>query len=209
MFLGDVSKDPTEILLLLYEFEARAKLNDPEIENILEKVLKLQQIEPKTLETLASLAMESPAHFPSVCKKALKIALSLKKKQPNKDVIRCSKLLHSLIQISLPTGITEIEPRILEEVWSYYEEALIIIESLQEEYPEVEILWLMTRAWNTGASLYSLGKYTETEQWCGLGMRFLKHLGSLRANYESQMMGLYTEILDRMDREKKVLPIEE
>ncbi|XP_078068175.1 testis-expressed protein 11 [Mustelus asterias] len=206
---GDVSKDPIETLLLLYEFEARAKLNDPEIENVMEKVLQLQQIEPKTLETLASLAMESPAHFPSVCKKALKIALSLQKKQSDKDGIRCSKLLHSLIQISLPTGVTEIEPRVLEEVWSYYEEAFIIVESLQEEYPEVEILWLMTRAWNTGASLYSLGKYTEAEQWCGLGMRFLKHLGSLRANYESQMMGLYTEILDRMDREKKVLPIEE
>uniref|UniRef100_UPI00398EC98D testis-expressed protein 11 isoform X7 n=1 Tax=Pristiophorus japonicus TaxID=55135 RepID=UPI00398EC98D len=206
---GDVSKDPTETLLLLYEFEARTKLNDPEIENVLERVLQLQQIEPKTLETLASLSMESPAHYPSVCKKALKIALSLRKKQLDVDVIRCSKLLHSLIQISLPTGVTEIEPRILEEVWSYYEEGLVIIESSQEEYPEVEILWLMTRAWNTGASLYSLGKYSEAERWCGLGMRFLKHLGSLRASYESQMMGLYTEILDRMDREKKVLPIEE
>ncbi|XP_043561238.1 testis-expressed protein 11 [Chiloscyllium plagiosum] len=221
---GDVSKDPTETLLLLYEFEARAKLNDPKIEDVLERMLQLQKIEPKTLETLASLAMESPAHYPSVCKKALKIAFSLQKKQPDKDVIRCSKLLHSLIQISLPTGLTEIEPQVLEEVWWYYEEALMMIENSQEEYPEVEMLWLMTRAWNTGASLYSLGKYTEAEKWCGLGMRFLKHLGSLRASYESQvldvmdlnsavedtsMIGLYAEILDRMDREKKVLPVEE
>ncbi|XP_078267976.1 testis-expressed protein 11 [Rhinoraja longicauda] len=206
---GDISKDPTETLLLLYEFEARAKLNDPELENVLERVLQLKQIEPKTLETLAALSMESPAHYPSLCKKLLKIALSLQKKQPHMDVIRCSKFLHSLIQISLPTGVTEIEPRILEEVWSFYEEVLIITESSQEEYPEIEILWLMTRAWNTGASLYSFGKYSEAEQWCGLGMRFLKYLGSLRASYESQMMGLYTEILDRMDREKKILPIEE
>ncbi|XP_072451289.1 testis-expressed protein 11 isoform X2 [Chiloscyllium punctatum] len=206
---GDVSKDPTETLLLLYEFEARAKLNDPKIEDVLERMLQLQKIEPKTLETLASLAMESPAHYPSVCKKALKIAFSLQKKQPDKDVIRCSKLLHSLIQISLPTGLMEIESQVLEEVWWYYEEALMIIENSQEEYPEVEMLWLMTRAWNTGASLYSLGKYTEAEKWCGLGMRFLKHLGSLRASYESQMIGLYAEILDRMDREKKVLPVEE
>ncbi|XP_059507241.1 testis-expressed protein 11 [Stegostoma tigrinum] len=188
---GDVSKDPTETLLLLYEFEARAKLNDPKIENVLEKVLHLQKIEPKTLETLASLAMESPAHFPSVCKKALKIALSLQKKQPDKDVIRCSKLLHSLVQISLPTGLTEIEPRVLDEVWCYYEEALIMIENSQEEYPETEMLWLMTRAWNTGASLYSLGKYAEAEKWCGLGMRFLKYLGSLQASYESQVRPIH------------------
>ncbi|XP_072913662.1 testis-expressed protein 11 [Hemitrygon akajei] len=206
---GDFSKDPTETLLLLYEFEARAKLNDPELEHVLERVLHLQQLEPKTLETLAALSMESPAHYPSFCKKALKIALSLQKKQPCMDVIRCSKILHSLIQISLPTRVTEIEPWILEEVWSFYEEALIIIESLQEEYPEIEILWLMTRAWNTGACLHSFAKYSEAEQWCGLGMRFLKYLGSLRTSYESQMMGLYSEILDRMDREKKILPVEE
>ncbi|XP_059832378.1 testis-expressed protein 11 [Hypanus sabinus] len=206
---GDFSKDPTETLLLLYEFEARAKLNDPELEHVLERVLHLQQLEPKTLETLAALSMESPAHYPSFCKKALKIALSLQKKQPCMDVIRCSKILHSLIQISLPTRVTEIEPWILEEVWSFYEEALIIIESSQEEYPEIEILWLMTRAWNTGACLHSFAKYSEAEQWCGLGMRFLKYLGSLRTSYESQMMGLYSEILDRMDREKKILPVEE
>ncbi|XP_048461267.1 testis-expressed protein 11 [Rhincodon typus] len=191
---GDVSNDPTETLLLLYEFEARAKLNDPKIENVLEKVLQLQKIEPKTLETLASLAMESPAHYPSVCKKALKIALSLQKKQPDKDVIRCSKLLHSLVQISLPTGLTEIEPRVLDEVWWYYEEALVMIENSQEEYPEVEMLWLMTRAWNTGASLYSLGKYAEAEKWCGLGMRFLKYLGSLQASYESQTVDSFRGI---------------
>lgn len=53
MSVGDISKDPTETLLLLYEFEARAKLNDPELENVLERVLQLKQIEPKTLETLA------------------------------------------------------------------------------------------------------------------------------------------------------------
>ncbi|XP_062915886.1 testis-expressed protein 11 [Mobula hypostoma] len=206
---GDFSKDPTETLLLLYEFEARAKLNDPELEHVLERVLHLQQLEPKTLETLAALSMEPPAHYPSLCKKALKIALSLQKKQPGMDVIRCSKILHSLIQISLPTRVTEIEPWILEEVWSFYEEALVIIESSQEEYPETEILWLMTRAWNTGACLHSFAKYSEAEQWCGLGMRFLKYLGSLRTSYESQMMGLYSEILDRMDREKKILPIEE
>uniref|UniRef100_A0A4W3HZV5 Testis expressed 11 n=1 Tax=Callorhinchus milii TaxID=7868 RepID=A0A4W3HZV5_CALMI len=183
---GDISKDPTETLLLLYEFEARAKLNDSDIDHVLERVLQLQQIEPKTLETLASLSMEAPAHYPSVCRKALKIALSLQKKQPDVDVARCSKCLHSLIQLSLPTGVSDIESQILEEVWSYCEEALIIIDST-EEYPEVEILWLMTRAWNTGVSLYSLGKYSEAERWCGLGMRFLKYLGSLKNSYEAQV----------------------
>ncbi|MGH0164375.1 UNVERIFIED_CONTAM: hypothetical protein FKN15_061509 [Acipenser sinensis] len=261
---GDFSKDPTDTLLLLYEFEARAKLNDPKLETVLESVLELQQIETKTLETIASLAMEPPAHFPSLCKKALRIALSLHRKRPDSDILRCSQCLHSLIQLSLPTGVLEVESRVLEEVWGYYEEALLIIssthgefpeveilwlltrawntgillyslaqyteaekwcglgmsflrhlgslqasyESQHGEFPEVEILWLLTRAWNTGILLYSLAQYTEAEKWCGLGMSFLRHLGSLQASYESQMSGLYTEVLDRLDKAKTSLVTE-
>ena len=33
----------------------------------------------------------------------------------------------SLIQLSLPSGVCEVEPHVLEEVWGYYEEALSII----------------------------------------------------------------------------------
>ncbi|XP_043913346.1 testis-expressed protein 11 isoform X3 [Protopterus annectens] len=205
---GDLSKDPTETLLLIYEFEARAKINDSTLEHVLEAVLELQHLEPKTLETIASLAMEPPAHFPSVCKKALKNAWLLHRKCSLIDGVKCSKCLHSLIQLTLPSGTLGIEPRILEEVWSYYEEGLFVIDSVHD-YPEVEILWLMTRAWNTGILLYSVGRYMEAERWCGLGMRFLKHLGSLQSSYESQMSGLYSEVLDRLDRAKRLIPNEE
>lgn len=45
----------------------------------------------------------------------------------------------------------------------------------------------MTRAWNTGISQYSVGRYKAAEQWCGLAMRFLGHLGTLKSSYESQV----------------------
>lgn len=51
----------------------------------------------------------------------------------------------------------------------------------------MEILWLMTRAWNTGIFQYTVGKYKEAEQWCGLGMSFLNHLGSLKKSYEGHV----------------------
>lgn len=114
------------------------------------------------------LAMEPPAHFPVLCKKALRIALSLHRKQPQADLTRCrsdlpsvcylnndvttlidnkrhqivphltdtlhirvchSNCLHSLIQLTLPSGVSEVQPCVLEEVWSYYEQALSIIAS--------------------------------------------------------------------------------
>ncbi|XP_069468535.1 testis-expressed protein 11 [Ambystoma mexicanum] len=206
--LGDFSKDPTDTLLLLYEFEVRAKLNDPKLEAMLDAVWELPQLETKTLETIASLAMESPAHYPSICKKCLKSALSLHQKQEPLNVQKFSKCLHSLIQLSLPNGVVDMEACMLEEVWGYYDEALAVFSSI-EEYPEVETLWLMTRAWNTGIFLYSVEKYADAERWCGLGMRCLSHLGSLKGSYEAQMTGLYSEILDRLDRAKGLLPNEE
>ncbi|KAF1384881.1 hypothetical protein PFLUV_G00124790 [Perca fluviatilis] len=206
---GSSPMDPTDTLLLLYEFEARAKLNDPKVETVLESVLELENVETKVLETIAALAMEPPAHFPLLCKKALRVALSLHKKQPQADLARCSKCVHSLIKLSLPSGVSEVEAHVLEEVWDYYEEALSIIAAAPDDFPEMETLWLLTRAWNTGILLYSLAQYPEAEKWCGLAMSFIRHLGSLQESYETQMSGLYSEILDRLDKAKKNLIMEE
>ncbi|XP_056294732.1 testis-expressed protein 11 [Pseudoliparis swirei] len=206
---GSSPMDPTDTLLLLYEFEARAKLNDPELETVLESVLELENVETKVLETIAALAMEPPAHFPLLCKKALRVALSLYKKQPRADPACCSKCVHSLIKLSLPSGVSEVEAHVLEEVWDYYEEALSIIAAAPDDFPEMETLWLLTRAWNTGILLYSLAQYPEAEKWCGLAMGFIRHLGSLQESYETQMSGLYTEILDRLDKAQKNLAMEE
>ncbi|KAM7000011.1 testis-expressed protein 11 [Tautogolabrus adspersus] len=206
---GNFPMDPTDTLLLLYEFEARAKLNDPKVETVLESVLEIENVETKVLETIAALAMEPPAHFPLLCKKALRVALSLHKKQPQADLARCSKCVHSLIKLSLPSGVSEVEAHVLEEVWEYYEEALSIIAAAPEDFPEMETLWLLTRAWNTGILLYSLAQYPEAEKWCGLAMSFVRYLGSLQESYEKQMSGLYSEILDRLDKVKKKIIMEE
>ncbi|NXX13965.1 TEX11 protein, partial [Podargus strigoides] len=180
---GDFAKDPTDTLLLLYEFEARSKLNDPTLHNLMESVWEQPQLEVKTLEIIASLAMESPARYPVLCKKALKSALNLHRKQTVIDAVKFSKCLRSLINLSLPTGLTDLDACVLQEVWGHFEEALSVVSST-EAYPEAEILWLMTRAWNTGIFQYTVAKYKEAEQWCGLGMRFLSHLGSLKKSYE-------------------------
>ncbi|XP_060935384.1 testis-expressed protein 11 [Limanda limanda] len=202
---GSFSADPTDTLLLQFEFEARAKLNDPKVDTVLESVLELENVETKLLENIAALAMEPPAHFPLLCKKALRVALSLHKKQPQADLARCSKCVHSLIKLSLPSGVSEVEAHVLEEVWDYYEEALSIIAATPSDFPEMETLWLLTRAWNTGILLYSLAQYPEAEKWCSLAMSFVSHLGSLQESYEMQMSGLYSEILDRLDKAKKLL----
>ncbi|XP_063793195.1 testis-expressed protein 11 isoform X2 [Pseudophryne corroboree] len=197
----DFPNDPTETLLLLYEFEIRAKLNDPGLETVLESVWELSNLDTKTLECIAALSMEAPAYFPSVCKRALQGALSLHKKQNTLDVPRLSKCLHSLIKLSLPERPVELESCDQKEAWTYYQEALTII-STCDNYPEAETLWLMTRAWNIGIFQYSMNKHTDAERWCALGIRLLSYLGSLKSSYESKMAGLYSDILDKLDKAK-------
>lgn len=38
-----------------------------------------------------------------------------------------SKCIHSLIKLSLPSGVSEVEAHVLREVWDYYADALSII----------------------------------------------------------------------------------
>ena len=50
----------TPVLLILYEFEARAKLGDPGLEAILERAISLTNAEPKTFETIAGTLRAMP-----------------------------------------------------------------------------------------------------------------------------------------------------
>ncbi|XP_024139848.1 testis-expressed protein 11 [Oryzias melastigma] len=200
---GSFPNDPTESLLLLYEFETRAKLNDPKVETILESVLELETVETKVLESMAALAMEPPAHFPVLCKKALRVSLSLHKKQPQMDLDHCSKIVHTLIKLSLPSGVSEVGPQDLEEVWDYFQEDLSIITAAPDDFAEMETVWLLTHAWNTGLLLYNLTQYTEAEKWFGLAMRFVRYLRSQRESYEKMISSRYSEILERLDAAKR------
>ncbi|KAM5146563.1 testis-expressed protein 11 [Mantella aurantiaca] len=110
-----------------------------------------------------------------------------------------SKCLHSLVKLSLPERSAELEDGEDEEAWNYYQEALTIIST--NDYPEIEILWLMTRAWNTGILRYGVKRFSDAERWCALAMRLLTHLGSLSCSYESKMTALYGDILDKMEKE--------
>ncbi|EHH30826.1 hypothetical protein EGK_20616, partial [Macaca mulatta] len=198
---GTFSNDSCEKLLLLYEFEVRAKLNDPLLESFLESVWELPHLETKTFETIAIIAMEKPAHYPFIALKALKKALLLYKKEESIDVSQYSKCMHNLINLSVPDGASNVELCPLEEVWGYFEDALSHI-SHTKDYPEMEILWLMVKSWNTGILMFSRSKYVSTEKWCGLALRFLDHLTSFKESYETQMNMLYSQLVEALSNNK-------
>ncbi|XP_030160668.1 testis-expressed protein 11 [Lynx canadensis] len=198
---GNFSGDPCETLLLLYEFEVKAKMNDPLLDSFLESLWELPHLECKTFETIALLAVEKPAHYPSIALKALNRALLLYKKKQSIDAVKYSKCVRNLINLLVPDGVPSTELCPPEEIWGYFEDALSFI-SHTEDYPESETLWLMVKSWNIGIYMYGGKKYVSAEKWCDLSLRFLDHLGSLKRNYETQMNTLYGELVEALSKSK-------
>ncbi|GAB1605341.1 testis-expressed protein 11 [Argonauta hians] len=198
-------KDTVDKLLLLYEFESRAKLKDPMLESVLERAVMMPYSDAKMFETIAALAVDSPANYKNLSIRALKLALRKHLQSSLPDFMAVSKNFHSIIELCFSQSggqqISETQSisTSQSDLFTYFEEVFEFIEQkAKDKYPEVEILWLMSKAWNFGIRFYSSGNYVEAEKWCGLGMKFQRHLSTLKNTYEKQISTVYTEILSKM-----------
>ncbi|KAL1766797.1 testis-expressed sequence 11 protein isoform X1, partial [Sigmodon hispidus] len=187
---GDFSGDDCEAMLLLYEFEVKTKINDPSLYSFLESVWEMPGIESRTLETMALLAMDKPAHYPTIAQNALRKLLVIHKNKEPVDVLKYSGCMHNLIDLLMSDGVSSTILYSLKEIWGLLKSALSLI-SQTEGYPEEEILWLMIKSWNIGILMYSRKKYVCAKRWAGLALDFLGHLGSLKINYEDKITEFY------------------
>ncbi|XP_059142813.1 testis-expressed protein 11-like [Physella acuta] len=185
------SSSAADKFLIIYEFEALTKLNDPKAESVLERALLCPNPDPKLFHTLAALAMDSPANNIKLCVKALKVSIRMHLTSEKPDYSKCSADLRSLIELAMKENE--------EEALTYLKETFDVIEKAKGCYPEIEIVWLMTKSWNYGLQYYNCCKFTEAEQWCSLSVRLLKYLSSTKEEYEEQMMSLYGELLTRLE----------
>ncbi|KAM7338928.1 hypothetical protein ACRRTK_002412 [Alexandromys fortis] len=173
-------------MLLLYEFEVKTKTNDPSLYSFMDSVWKMPDIESRTLETIALLAMDKPAHYPAIARKALTRLLFIHKNKQPIDVLKYSECMRNLIELLVSDAVSSIVLYSLREIWDHLKNALSLI-SQTEGYPEEEILWLMIKSWNTGILMYSRNMYDSAKRWAGLALDFLGHLGSLKTSYEAKL----------------------
>ncbi|GFO05674.1 testis expressed 11 [Plakobranchus ocellatus] len=196
------SSASTEMFLLLYEFESLSKLKDARAETIFDKALMLPNPTPKFFHTLSVLAIDAPANNRKLSMRALKVAIKLHLQTEQPDFVKCSADVRNLISMSLMSNDQEAK--------AYFEETLDIIEKIaKDKYPEVELLWLMTKSWNWGIQYYNSDKPVEAEKWCSVSMSFLKYLPVSREEYQDQMMSIYGEILNCIETEAKQRAMEE
>ncbi|KAK3726438.1 hypothetical protein RRG08_005044 [Elysia crispata] len=170
-----------EIFLLLYKFEALSKLKDARAECVLDQALTLPSPSPKLFHTFSALAVDAPASNKKLSMRALKVAIKLHMQAKHPDYISCSADVRNLINQSLVSNE--------KEAMIYFKETLDMIEKrAKDEYPEVELLWLMTKSWNQGLHHFNWDKPKEAEQWCSLSMSLLKYLPSAKKEYHDQKL---------------------
>ncbi|XP_062609815.1 testis-expressed protein 11-like, partial [Saccostrea cucullata] len=194
------TQDKADTLMMMYEFEARCKLQDPSVEEIIEVLLKIPNPDPKPFETIAALSMEPQSIHKNIGVRALKIAIRKHLQMPTVDFDRISKLYRGLIQHTL----SSVSDNTKQEALTQYNEVVDLIDKkAQVDYPEIEIQWLMTKAWNCGVTFLSSGRYELAEKWCNTGMKFLKHLSlGVQLNYNETMTNTYADILEQIDKSR-------
>ncbi|XP_072019627.1 testis-expressed protein 11-like [Amphiura filiformis] len=113
------TNDPSPVLLLLYEYEALAKLgHNKELEAVMNQALANPNTEIKTLDTLAALSMEPPAQHTGLSKRALHASIQKHLQHTDIDVNKCSKAIHSLVQLILGDNDVSVASNV-QDAWSH------------------------------------------------------------------------------------------
>ncbi|KAJ7388740.1 Testis-expressed protein 11 [Desmophyllum pertusum] len=135
------------------------------------------QIVSNFLVINTALAVESPAYYREISMRALRVAIKKHLAMDVVDFTKLSKAFHSLVHHALSSGSSS-DAESKEEALAVYQDICEIIENqaksffkIQGCYPEMQILWLMTSAWNCGINLFSASKHEAGEKWCALAMR--------------------------------------
>ncbi|XP_074625835.1 testis-expressed protein 11-like [Acropora palmata] len=202
-------KDESVTLLAMYEFEAKAHLGDNNLSECLDMVEAMPHTDPNTFETLAALAVESPVYHRDLGMRSLRIAIKKRLAMDVIDFTKLSKAFHSLVDLALNNGSSS-DAESKEEALTIYQDICDIIENRAKGcYPELQILWLMTKAWNCGIHLFSSSKQEAGEKWCAVALKLLHHLPTFKCNYQEKMTKVYSDILDLLEKNNLKRQVEE
>ncbi|XP_055924610.1 testis-expressed protein 11-like [Argiope bruennichi] len=194
----NIEKDNTRILSLLhvYEFETRLLMEDPSAESILRRMLQMPFVDAEALQLVASIAYEDSSNNFKLVTIALEGAIN----KTDQTDSRIGQLYHSLLQVLFFTQ---------EYVTSSVEEQTMnvcktVLKRLEEddsfqEYPEMKVLWLMTKCWNWGVHKLSAGNPTSGHEWCTLAMKLLQKLKGLKGLHEEKLQALFSSYFGTQD----------
>ena len=133
--------------------------------------------------------------------KALQLAIERHNNSTQGDTSKLAQLHHSLVSLLLSNDML-IDSAGKENALNTFKLIMSVMDTKEgngmQKYPEIDTVWLMTKAWNLGVIQYSKQSFVEAEKWCGVSLKFLYKLKELKSSYESQMISVYSEILTKL-----------
>ncbi|XP_066934816.1 testis-expressed protein 11-like isoform X2 [Clytia hemisphaerica] len=204
----DSSRSLMENFLILYEFEAKLRLGHTDFDDVFEKVLQVKREKKDIFDKLTNIALQGYNRNKEISLKTLKLTIKCHLETDSPDTEALSKCVHHLINLSLQKGnLTNAESK--EDAFDYYQDTLSMLENLQSAFPEMEIVWLMTKAWNCGVHLYSSQHLDAAEKWCSMAIKFLKYLKDLKETYEPHMSSVFADIISKIQQSHAQVAVEE
>ena len=133
--------------------------------------------------------------------KALQLAIERHNNTSQGDTGKLAQLHHSLVSLLLSNDML-VDSAGKENALNTFKLILSVMDTKEgngmQKYPEIDTVWLMTKAWNMGVIQYSKQSFVEAERWCGVSLKFMYKLKELKSSYESQMISVYSEILTKL-----------
>ncbi|XP_076362391.1 testis-expressed protein 11-like isoform X2 [Tachypleus tridentatus] len=191
----DMKKNPALKLLLLYEFEAKTIIKCPTLESSFEEALMLPDMNAKSFEMLAAIAKKSGLWCFRIVVRALKVAITKHLENENCDFIQLSKDYHCLIEVLLQAYSGAIVSTD-KEAQRYVCEVLGLVKKAQDQYPEIEVVWLLTKTWNFGVQNYLQENLATAKEWCGISFQFLQALPTFKTSYENKLQQYYKRLFE-------------
>ncbi|GBO37237.1 hypothetical protein AVEN_109877-1, partial [Araneus ventricosus] len=114
--------------------------------------------------------------------------------------LQISQLYHSLLQVLfftqeyITSSVEEQNMNVCKTVLKRLEE-----DATFQEYPEMKILWLMTKCWNWGVHKLSAGNPKSGHEWCFLAMKLLQKLKGLKHLHEEKLQALFSSYFGTQD----------
>lgn len=170
------------------------KLNDQSLVAVIQSAAAVPGISPVVFESMAALCLDSSPRRTAAAMEALTTCLHINTNARSINYVTCSALFRQLITLNGGR----------ESAWPLYEQAYKLIEKLGERetessaFPQIELRWLLAKAWNNGTHKYRLSKHDEAEKWMSLAFKFLQHCPAAKAESEQQMVAAYSHLLEKI-----------
>ncbi|RUP52305.1 hypothetical protein BC936DRAFT_148354 [Jimgerdemannia flammicorona] len=182
-----IVSDPTDGLVLLFEFEANVRLK--QYENAVQTIQvadSFKQLSLHIFERMADILLKEPDCPSTVTFIMLQFVLEAILSREKIDFVRYARWMRILVTAALVRNKPAALP--------YFAQVIAYLKDMaKDQYPQDEIRYLMVVAWNEGIDYFQGSDLASARVWCEVALSFLQHIHGNKA-LECEMRETFRKI---------------